>query len=273
MRDIRLLHARELLELHDAGHFGMPAEILAARATLQAMKAAETETGATWEAVRPGDVEQRLAEEMLDAGVSPKAGALAAVVKSIDDAERKQRAAEMAVRVARLAVEMAELRFVSAVDEHRDELIVDHLRPALRETLEEVRGLAELLEGSNLRDPLPLLGDAKRGAAYQALVAAMTRQSAIRDGQRHCAGGNLPDPWELAVYRNAPAAFARAGLNWKTRRQFGKAPWPEHPLERLRWEATDPDAEPWIPLRAEFEQLAEEVAATSRLRPAPTIVG
>jgi len=241
MRDIRLLHSRELLALHDAGHFGMPADILAARATLEAMKAAEAETGATWEAVRPGDVEQRLAE--------------------------------LAARAARLAVELAELRFVSAVDEHRDETIVDHLRPALRETLEEVRGLRELLEGSNLRDPLPLLGDAKRGSAYQALVAVSRRHSAVRDGQRHCAGGNLPDPWELAVFRGAPAVFARAGLNWKSRRQFGRVPWPEHPLDRLVWEATDPDAEPWIPLPAEFEQLAEEVAATTRLRPAPTMVG
>jgi len=273
MRDIRLLHSRELLALHDAGHFGMPADILAARATLEAMKAAEAETGATWEAVRPGDVEQRLAEEMVAAGASPKAGALEAVIKQIDEAEHKQRTAELAARAARLAVELAELRFVSAVDEHRDETIVDHLRPALRETLEEVRGLRELLEGSNLRDPLPLLGDAKRGSAYQALVAVSRRHSAVRDGQRHCAGGNLPDPWELAVFRGAPAVFARAGLNWKSRRQFGRVPWPEHPLDRLVWEATDPDAEPWIPLPAEFEQLAEEVAATTRLRPAPTMVG
>lgn len=273
MRDPKLLHARELLELHDAGYFGMPDEILAARATLEAMKAAAKETGATWEALRPGDVERQLAEGLLAAGVSPKASALEAVIELIDAAERKQRAAEMAVRVAGLAVEMAEQRFVIAVDEHRDEAIVDHLRPALRETLEEVRGLAELLEGSNLRDPLPLLGDAKRGSAYQALVAASRRHSAVRDGQRHCAGGNLPDPGELAVYRNAPEIFARAGLNWKSRRQFGRVPWPEHPLERLVWEATDPVAEPWIPTAAEFQALAEEIAATTRLRRAPTMVG
>lgn len=230
-----------------AGAYTLPDDLLAlerrARGAVDALAAPDN--GPTLNRTR-GEYHQALVSA-IDAGAElPDPIVLA-------EAEARDRALAERRRLLVDLAEAAQSSVVAGVQAQADELIVDHLRPALDEALEGAGAVADKL-GATLPTTDELLNgtDANR-KAYKTLRALAGRYRALRSAQslvvavsgkpKDDTGGlfvelrNLPDVWpgRRAIAVN-PAAAA--------------PPWPDDELGRLLWLVTS-DAEPWMPTAAD----------------------
>ena len=158
-----------------------------------------------------------------------------AVVAPLVAAENDRDIAASAATILAGARTLAEARLRQLVLHNADEFIVDHLRPAHAETINEARRLAPKLAGIRLDDPEEVWkAPPAIQAAYQDAKALADRYERIRDA-RHALG-------HLARRSNEFAEFREE--------HFGR--WPKHPVARLLAVATSAIA--WMPT---FEEARE----------------
>jgi|GEM_PF-4124251 len=271
--------AANFLESADAAGVELPDEILRARRAVEASAEHRRRAEAAWTDIDPLGVAEELADELAEAAIAGLPLDDAAAFERVDRAERERRTSELRVKVANGVSERVWRHLSGAVMSRKDELIVSRLRPVLEAIIGDVRRLAGELgiqPGSGI-DAESVVGDAKRGKAYTALLDANRRYGSLLAARRHLNYGQELPGEELAWLRNAPAIWKALGSDWAYRRQAVRRPWPEDSFEQLIWSATatDPRPEPWIPTDDELEARRQEVAVrlTERAQAGGVFVG
>lgn len=168
--------------------------------------------------------------------------------------EQALQAARLRVSVLRDARELAARELIFGTPP--EDIIVEHLRPALAEVIEQVRDLEPKLEARSVEVPENFVRASE--TARQAVVTLgdlAFRYSAIRAGQQ--AGGRLLDGPQVdtghkfSEFRNPQALGITIG-GMAGRPQ----PVPEHRLTRFLWTATVGKDQVWMPLPAEQDEMA-----------------
>jgi len=237
----------------DQQHYTLPEEVLEQRRRLEAFAAASDWPVDPWPSAHAALLDQVRA--VADGGGPPDVAAAVAartaseIVMATLPAARRQVAEELA-----LAVEQA-------VADYANEILADHLRPALAETLATVTTAAKaapvevLTAGDNM---LLSAKDTVRKAAL-AIDGAAVRYSAIRGAH-----------WCTRQYGGA-VQQDQAGSYVELRRM--ELAWPSHavrtPPQRAPWEDMSPRArmlflvasgsEPWLPTAEEQDDRWAEV--------------
>lgn len=272
--------ARRFLSLADGIGIPMPEPIVQARRRIEHVAAHERAVAAMHPLAQPHEIIRQFADAVLeaaDAGEVPSQDVAAAV----EEAERKRRAQELALEVARMAVDSSWMRLRQAIS-HETPGIARSLSRTLDATLEEVRKVAGDLEGLDLTRPEAFFGSAKAGKAYQALLGARERYVILRELQRQLGGGATLG--ELALFRNIRELWESIGVGWQGHLQsmVTVRPWPQ-PIdgpEYVLWVATGMGGagvvpEPWVPTPAELEEATGELASPlmARVGPGSVMIG
>lgn len=167
-------------------------------------------------------------------------------------ARRLAEDAALRLDILRDAVSRQGLNVESVVALAADEIAVEHLRPAFSAVLASVAVLGPDLAGVDVTDTGSVSARPPAGPAFLALLAARDRLDAIHgalDVLRTRAHRGQEDSGRL--FRDTHAM--PGGPDGRTTSAGRRPAGPEHPLERLVWLATDPDAEPWLPTLDEWD--------------------
>jgi hypothetical protein len=247
------VHTTALLRVVDRAEIPLPRQVRTERARLERVQEHARKTAAAHHGEDPRDVISRIADEILEAADRGDVPTLD-VFASVDAVERQRRAADLNLEVAREAQDRAWRRLGKTIAEQRD-AIAGGLRKTLEETLGSVRAMGDDLRGLDLRYPETFAGNPSAGKAYQALAAATSRYSDVREAQRQLWLGEPPDD-ELFLIENIAEVWEAMGVGWRGHYQVKQKPWPEpgrivrlRPLARdrrarelaARAEAVDPD--------------------------------
>ena len=232
---------------HDAGHYALPPELLASRATAQGL--AEQRRAATAARAAADDTAKRarraaaarlleLAARGRDLPAHPGASTV--------EARAAYELADADLLALGDALSAAERAMTATVGDAADEVITAALQPALAEVVAEVKALAPELAGLDLTDTAAVMRSPATVKAYQRLMAASRREAAIRAAQLgvHRAAGGTGRLSPRALVRNVGRVPIRRDL--------------EGPARLLDLVARG--AELWAPTAAELAR-AEQVAA------------
>lgn len=178
----------------------------------------------------------------------------------VDDA----RAAQARANVLRSMIDDIQPAIEAAAYQAAPVLIVDHLRPAEAEVLDQVRTLAPAYQAGDrsnaLVDELRALA-----ARFRVIHGAFDRARRLLPGPKVDTGGTC------MAFRDPTAVW---GASWAGRHQTTAVPWPRDEIERLIWMATDDvaQAQGWLPLPDEQDE-AYEAMPKARLRGRGQLVG
>ncbi len=241
-RNTTFSQTKPLFAGHDAGHYDLPASLLAHRSGLGVLRDALRKAQEDEARFNPADIRQRLADEL---GESARAGALPAgwVERWFAVAGEQSRAAAEA-SILSDAIAEAENDLVNAVRETADVVIVTCLRPVLGGVLATVRDRAAKTPNVPWDQPRLLARESPAvRETFRMVEDANERYGALRHAQhalRLVTGSPSEEAWELHELRNMPEV-------WPGRVFTGPKvpPWPENPLARLVWLASQPGI--WLP--------------------------
>lgn len=274
------VHGRSFLKVADRAGIPLPPAIVQARQRIERVAEHARKTAAMHHGENPRDVIETLVDEILaaaDAGEVPSPD----VFSAVDTVERKRRAADLSLEVAREAVDRSWRMLRAALAESRDEIVIG-VRKALEETLDAVRAVAGDLDGLDLGYPETFAGIPKAGKAYSTLAAGTKRYVNVRDAQRQLWGGEPPDD-ELFLIENIADVWQGAGVGWRGHHQVKRKPWPVpvNSFAYVLWIATGIGGEgsvaprAWIPTMEEYEVAAAALAnpLLARVGPGSVLIG
>jgi hypothetical protein len=252
-----------------AGAYTVPDELTAAAKVRDLAASLVRDAGERRMTVQAHEVAERVSEAVLEA-LRATAEPPAEYEAKVLEAERAERAADLALLIANTAAEKAVSIAGHTLDDLAEPILLDHLRPALAETLAAVVKLAPALAGMDPDDAEAMLGaSAKAQDARAHLVGLADRRAAIvraADAIAQFLGVvKHDDDRVFARFRNAGDLW---GQNWGARRNFearGVFPWPTGRLKHVLWAATA-EAGAWLPTPA--EQDAALAAFLRKTRPA-----
>ncbi len=230
----------------DAGHHGLPAQMLEARSRLQALDAAVAE-------LQPplGErtaLDAAIASAVLDPTVD--------VAGPVLDARRADETLHLRAAVLRGARDVAADGLEHTGLDLAELVVTDHLRPALAEVVSQVGGQVRVFSPFGIDADALLTAPAKARTAWQQFCAAADRYDALRlahgavldltgrsEHDDHAVFGsirNAADVWpELRTSRQPVAHLVR--------------PWPQQTRPFLLW-CVENHAELWLPLADEQER-------------------
>lgn len=273
--------ARRFLSLAEAVGIPMPEPIVHARRRIESVAAYERAVSTMHPIAEPHEIVSRFADAVLEAAAEGEVPAMD-VAAAVEEAERKRRAQELALEVARQAVDRAWMRLRETIVQETP-AIARSLRRTLDETVGEVRKVAGDLEGLDLTQPEAFFGSPKAGKAYQTLLGARRRYLEVRELQRQLSGGR--ELGELDLFRNIRELWTGIGVGWQGHLQATVTvrPWPQ-PIggpEYVLWAATgiggagDVLPEPWVPTPEEYQEAADELASPlmPRIGPGGVMLG
>ncbi len=252
------------------GAFTLPSEVTSALAVeRRATEFASQAYTARVRAQEHGTGIDELAGEVLDAlakGDEPGSD----IEQRLADAERDRRLAGLRQEVAAVASSRAVDRADNVLMGLADEVIHEHLGPALEQVLEAAKKIvptAVKFGISDVDDSAHLIahGDAKLLSAIRELDGLVTRYSAIRKARQHLlavlGAPSFDADNAFSEFRNAPSAY---GAAWDRRYQTQEREWPAGPRARLLWVAANAErVEPWVPSPSEQDAaLAEHLRVT-----------
>jgi hypothetical protein len=229
----------------DNGHFSLPDVIVRQQRRVPALtEALRDRHGRQLPGARGA-----LASDILDAIDADKALPDAATL--IEAAVADQAAAEMRTVLSDLLQE-AQDDLVTLVMHAADEIIVDHLRPALVETLDQAAQAADKIGNWPIVSEAALTAPQETREAIIGLGGLAGRYRAVRNAQR-CLRIVTPGPRfdtddVFVELRNLPDVWPNYS-SWSSK----TAPWPSDPRQRLLWLVTS-DAEPWMPTPREQDR-------------------
>lgn len=149
------------------------------------------------------------------------------------------------------ALELADLRLVSTIVDHADEILAEHLRPALETALAEVRGVLEVSDEIPWTDARALAraSDAVR-LAYETVRAAVDRLTALRAAQgllQRLTGEPAAEAFRVfGSIKNLHDLWPQHGQGYPV----VSAPWPTEPGQALVWQLRH-GADIWMPTAIE----------------------
>ena len=253
--------ATTLLEGWRAGHFTLPASLIAQARAHAVLRDAAREAEKRRDGLRLHALTAKH-QERLDALVAATvtAGHLPAdPLADLLALEREAEDAETAARLLRDASQRAASFLEGSVD--ADEIVVGHLRPAYLEVIDAVREIAPDLVGVDVTSTAAVSGAGpKAGRAFLALSAAVSRYLAImaaRRSLRHHGGPGYADAGDLFADTGAIPAGQRVPTIGGTR-MHGAGP--AEPLARLLWLSGE-DGRPYLPTFSEQDDRAKRYAA------------
>ncbi len=244
-----------LVQRAELGGWEVPEPILFAIAREQSLRAALTDTNRRL-GDRP-DLLGELTEAVTDAGTVPPA-----LTRRIGALHTEQEALKQQANLLTMVVEQAQERVVGAAQGLAEEILTQHLRPALEEVLAVVRKHAPAA-GNIPWDDFDKAMEAPEPEreAYLAVRAAQKRYSALRGAQEVCywlTVGENEGTQRLSEIRNLHEVWP----SYAFRQPSNIPPWPTNPMARLVWLVTS-GAKPWMPTYEEIEAeyLARRAAA------------
>ncbi len=230
---------------YDAGHYTLPAGLLAHRDGIARIKAAHALANKEAFAADPGAVRSRLARMIPDAarkGDLPKGW-----VADLRAAQDTQVRAGTEAAVLDEALGLAENQLVRAVDDLADEVITGHLRPVLADILAKIRKATQ--SAGDVPWEMPrLLARAPKNVrdAFASVEEEAERYSVIRRAQFTChlvTAAVEEDAWFLmSEIRNLPLLWPQ----YASRVPAIAPPWPKDGNARMVW-LTRPEVEVWMP--------------------------
>ncbi len=244
-----------LIEGAQLGHYSVPQSLTDAQATESRLSKELSEAHAALD--RLGTVEAAvapLATNVLEAARVGKP--LPDISAPLAKLEQALQAARLRVSVLRAARELATRELLYGTP--AEDIITDHLRPALAAVMEEVAALAPKLEGRDVEHAQGFLRAPETAReAYARLSDLAYQYGFIRDGQR-AAGRLLDGPaidkgHKFAEFRD-PEALG-IPISTGNAREVPQ-PIPEHRLRRLLWLATTARDQVWMPLPSEQDEMA-----------------
>ena len=249
----RATSIQSLLEGADRGDFEIPPALQEARATEALTSRALAEArddlaklGTMADAVTP------LAKEVFEA---------ARAERPLPDRSDRLLKLEQATEQARYRVDVLKHAHEMAAKDllygsWPESIIVEHLRPALAQVMEEVRDLEPKLEGRSVEAPQNFLrASVEARTAFNALNDLAYRYDGIRAAQQ--AAGRLLDGPQVDTGHKFREFRDPAALGITISGMAGRSqPVPEPRLTRLVWTATVGKDEVWMPTVAEQDQAA-----------------
>lgn len=231
----------------DQGYYSLPAAVVDARVALARLQAAAPPVPS----VTPGSAARALTTALLAAAGTPKPSwpSADAVVE-----ERRAEEASAAWRAAhQQAEEIAAGAVVALVFDLADELLTEHLRPALTEVLAAVgEQTAAFAPVAEFTDAQLLAAESKYRDAALAIDREIQRLDAVRRAQGVLSGGRCVQDVDGA-FSELSNPLEVWGARWGGRHQHAYVPWPTGPRQRLAWLASS-NAKPWMPTPAERDQ-------------------
>ncbi len=173
---------------------------------------------------------------------------------AVAQAETDRQTTEKARAVLAAAIEQAGNAATSVASDLTEQVISQHLRPALAELYARVREVSAQLDGYGLDPHRLITAPAKVRNAYAELPALVARSTAIFTARKHVnfIGHREPQHDASNFYADYQTPLALSP-QWKPPAQIPRIPAPADPTERLPWivsEAAAP-AQPWLPTMAE----------------------
>jgi hypothetical protein len=291
-------HVSSLLSQRD-DNYTLPTELIRKRAALAALDRAMRSESVSGPAslgfgtrTEEDEIRQAISGGLIEAALS---GAVAAAMDAEQatplDLEPLLRYRErVALAADRYSIVQSAARSLAAgleagVRGQADEIITEHLAPAIAECMDQARPLVEAL---GEREPSRSgLYDAPQQArdAFDALTLLAERYGRVRAAYRHVRSlltGNLEQDWRrtlLSEFRQQ--SLALAWPQWNDIRHdssnaatvYPTLPWPEDPVGRLAWIVRS-GVDVWVPTPAELAALDHvEADAQSRLAPVEVNLG
>lgn len=251
-------HLPRLFAGHDAGGWTLPDELLASRRAVDTLTAA-SRYGLTEPAAR----------DALDAATVAAArnGDPLPDPSPVLDARRADEAAQIVLDIAQQAGEREAERLVALAVDLGDEVVREHLRPALDAALADGRKAYATYSdvGSDAHELLT--APAKVREAFLAIEEPARRCAAVRAAR----GDLLTAGYQAALdqtdrigyfglFRNADAVWT---LGYDQRGSLNPPPWPSDPRELFVWILSG-SAQPWLPTVDEQDQAWSAYAEATR---------
>jgi len=231
----------------DAGGYTLPPELTAAYDTLVAVKALTIPTPPTLD---PDTAAARIVSATTD-GKPADLMALAAEVAEIELGKQRH---DQARHILLLAVEQAGDRAQHLASDIAEQVIEQHLRPALEQVYEQAREVGAVLAGHSLDAHTLLTAPQKVRTAYLKLPELLTRRSAIFTARRliNTLGYREAKHDGTNLYGEFERPLALSP-QWKPPMSIPRIPAPADPTERLLWIVGPEGAagRPWLPTIAE----------------------
>lgn len=260
-RNPEYLRTRSLFTGHDAGAYPLPDELL--ERERRAQRLADELRKPSTDLVL-GEARGRFIDDVL-AAIDSGADLPDPIV--LRQAAEHDAATQEFRRLVDELAESAQTHVVATVQGRGEAIIVDHLRPALEETLTAATSAAEAL-GRTLPTAESILSapEAVR-SAFTELGTLANRYRLIRGAQVTVGSLTTPPAFDTGhvfrELRNLPDVWPQYANNLGQH----KAPWPEDERGRLLWLVTSA-AEPWMPTVEEQDE-----AFADRFPNAPALRG
>lgn len=257
-RNPEYLRTRSLFVGHQAGAFTLPDDLVELNTRAARLEAESRVTRPSRKPAARGEFVNALRDAIASGTDMPDPAVL-------HEAEAHDRALAEMVRILVEETENAQTRVVAGVQRFAETILVDHLRPALEDTLEAATSAAEKL-GRTLPTAEGILSapDATR-KAFQALGALSSRYISLRNAQgvvvELSAGARYDAANLFREFRNLPDIFPQYA-NPRAER-----PWPTTDRGRLLWIVTSA-IEAWMPTPEEQDE-----AFADRFPNAPVLRG
>lgn len=230
---------RHVIEVHRAGAFDLPAEVIDSFVTAERLDAERRSPRPR----RLKEARNAVFESMLDAA---SAGGPFPEPLSLADAVAYDQAVAVFEDLLDRATTAAQSAFVELVTDRVDELVVKFLRPAFDQALDDARAAVSALDGVPFAAEALLSAPKAARDAYVRLEEIADRVQVVRAARRALMVLDPPAEDERDTFgelRNLPDVHPAF-------RKLGAPPWPTGRREYLRWLVTS-DAEPWLPTKAE----------------------
>ncbi|CAN5623200.1 hypothetical protein BH24ACT5_BH24ACT5_20100 [soil metagenome] len=240
----------KLVDAATAGHFTLPEPVLDAWATRERVRAITSDEPA------PLHVDTAAAQ-VFAATAAGEPVDVVDLARQVRSSAEDCHAHDMASRVRRAAVEMADNAARIVASEMTEVTISEHLRPALDDVYAQARRCAADLAGFGLEPRALLTAPAKARSAFAALGGLVDRRNLLFEARSwvNAVGHRVPTNDEAGMFAEFENPMVLVP-GW----QLSTAPWPgvpapEDPVERLLWVASDgvAPARPWLPTVAELD--------------------
>lgn len=239
----------------DAGHFTMPERLVSARNGLEALRRQLRELSGPISTTT--NLRESHAAELVSIA-SGEAGALdgSALRTAVKSAQTLKEDRQLVTRA------IGKIDISDVIIGVADELVTDHLRPALAETLADVAPLLPALEGRALDTTGMAAAPKATREAYLAVLPLLSRHQAVRRAQKALRAGYYRVASRREGHRHGPEDVYDYFLDtraWPALRTPGVYivspagtidPGPMDPLARLLWLAK-PESLAWLPTPAE----------------------
>lgn len=262
------LRSRSLFAGASAGAYTLPADLLAAHTTAIKIDRRIREQR---DSRAVDDARGQFRNDLLDAIDQDRDLPDPIVIRQ---AAEQDRAWSEQSRILADIAEHAQIKVVATMHRLAEEIIVDHLRPALDKTITAASKAAPHLGRTFPDAEEALTSSAAMRKAYLELDKLAGRYGALRAAQTLLNDMSLPDPRfdyrnRFRELRNAPDLISTYVIGRAT---APKTPWPDSPRGRLFWLVTS-GAEPWMPTPDDQDQVfAEWYPKADCVRGVPTRV-